>query len=144
MTTAQGLLSELKARGIRLETRPNGNLHLTPKSRVTAELLEAARQHKRALIALLGACSLEVQTITTDSRHPLVSPAVRKKIEEIEATARAEGWPAELLWNGGFWDCPRGLAALLDPEDEIWEVAPDFIEILKTRRHLVKFRRFVA
>jgi hypothetical protein len=142
--TAQALLNELIARGVRLEPRPNGNLHLTPRDRVTAELLEAARRHKPALLALLGERPSEVRIVTPDSRHPLVPPEVRAKIESIEADARAKGWPAELLWNGGFWDCPRGLAALLDPADEIGEVTPDFIEIVKTRRDLVRFRRLVA
>jgi len=84
------------------------------------------------------------RAVTPDSRAPLIPPEVRAKIEAIEAEARANGWPAELLWNAGFWDCPRGLAALLDAEDEIFEVTPDYIEILKIRRHLLKFHRQAA
>ena len=66
------------------------------------------------------------------------------KIEAIETEARALGWPPELLWNSGFWDCPRGLAAVLDLGDEIVEVTPSHIAILKTRRDLLRFRRYVA
>lgn len=82
------------------------------------------------------------RTVTPDSRHPLVPSEVRAKIEAIEPDARSKGWPAELLWNRGFWDSPRGLAALLDPNDEIAEVTHDHIAILKTRRDLLRFRRY--
>jgi hypothetical protein len=77
--------------------------------------------------------------------HRAIIPAeVRSKIEAIEVDARAKGWPAELLWNARFWDCPRGLAAVLDHDDEIVEVRPDYIAILKTRRDLLRFRRVNA
>jgi hypothetical protein len=33
--------------------------------------------------------------------------------------------PAELLYNANFWDYPRWLAAVLDANDEIVEVAAD-------------------
>jgi hypothetical protein len=82
--------------------------------------------------------------VVPDSRHPLVSPRVRAKIESIEGAARAKGWPAELLWNAGYWDSPRGLAAVLDTEDEIVDVTPGNIVILKTCRTLLRFRRHVA
>jgi hypothetical protein len=138
--TEQALLDELKIRGIRLEPRPNGNLHVTPKARLTPELLEALRQNKSALIANLR----RQRNITPDSRSPLVEPEVRAKIEAIESDARAKGWPPELLWNGGFWDCPRGLAAVLDPDDEIVEVSAEFITVLKTKRDVLRFRRNIA
>jgi hypothetical protein len=84
------------------------------------------------------------RSLTPDSRHPLIPPEVRAKIESIEAEARAKGWPAELLWNGGFWDSPRGLAAVLDREDEIAEVTADCIAILRTKRDVLRFRRHAA
>jgi hypothetical protein len=74
----------------------------------------------------------------------LVTSEVRAKIEAIEPEARGLGWPAELLWNNGFWDSPRGLAAVLDPEDEIAEVTPNYIAILKVHRDLLRFRRHLA
>ena len=80
-------------------------------------------------------------TVTPDSRRPLVPPEVRTKIEAIERDARRMGWPPELLWNSGFWDYPRGLAAVLDGEDEIAEVREEYIEVLKIRRDLLRFRR---
>ena len=58
--------------------------------------------------------------------------------------ARAKGWPAELLWNAGFSDCLRGLAAVVDPDDEIVEVTSDTTPILKCRRDLLSFRRHIA
>jgi hypothetical protein len=71
-------------------------------------------------------------------------PSASAKLEAIEADARAKGWPPELLWNRNFWDCPRGLAAVLDPGDEITEVAVDHITILKVKRDLLNFRRHAA
>jgi hypothetical protein len=84
------------------------------------------------------------QTVTPDSRNPLVKPEIRAKIEAIEAHARALGWPAELLWNASYWDRPRGLAAILDGGDEITDVTPDSIGILKRRHDLLRFRRHTA
>lgn len=49
-----------------------------------------------------------------------------------------------MLWNGGFWDCPRRLAAALDAEDEIVQVTTDYIDILKLRADLLRFRRNAA
>jgi hypothetical protein len=79
--------------------------------------------------------------VIADSRHPLIRAEVRNKIESIEAQARRLGWPAELLWNNNFWDMPRGLASVLEIDDEIAEVTAEYIAILKTRSDLLKFRR---
>lgn len=79
-----------------------------------------------------------------DSRHPLIPPEVRAKLEAIEVEARSKGWPAELLWSSEFWDLPRGLAAVLDPDDEIVEVSAQCITILKYRRDIQRFRRHIA
>jgi hypothetical protein len=65
-------------------------------------------------------------------------------IEGIEEDARAQGWPAELLWNAGYWDGPRGLAAILDESDVIVEVTPGVITIVKTERAIVRFQRRVS
>jgi hypothetical protein len=53
--TAQGVFDELKARGVRVEPRPNGNLYLVPRDRLTPDLVEAVRQHKPELLGLLVA-----------------------------------------------------------------------------------------
>jgi hypothetical protein len=82
--------------------------------------------------------------VVPNTRHPLVAAEVRVKIEAIEAEARCLRWPAELLWNGNFWDSPRGLAAVIDPDDEIVEVTAEYIAILRMRRDLLRFRRHVA
>jgi hypothetical protein len=91
-----------------------------------------------------GLLAHRVCSVAPDSRHPLIEQAVRAKLEVIEAEARSKGWPPELLWNANFWDCPRGLAAILDPADEITEVTSEYIAILKTKRDLLKFRRHAA
>ena len=82
--------------------------------------------------------------VTPDSRRPLIPPELRSKIAVIEAEARAKGWPPELLWNASFWDLPRGLAAVLDADDEIVEVTGEHITILKYHRDLLAFRRHIA
>ena len=38
----------------------------------------------------------------------------------------------------------RGLAAVLESEDEIFEVTPEHIAILKLRRDVLRFRRRAA
>jgi hypothetical protein len=78
--------------------------------------------------------------VLPDSQHPLVLNAILAKIEAIEAEARAKGWPAELLWNNAIWDLPSGLAAVLDPNDEIADVTPEVIEIVKMHRDVLRFR----
>ncbi len=90
---------------------------------------------------IANGCAIWPHSVTPNSRHPLVPPEVRTKIEAIERDARRMGWPPELLWNSGFWDCPRGLASLLDADDEIAEVQKDYIAVLKVRRDLLQFRR---
>jgi hypothetical protein len=84
------------------------------------------------------------RTVTPNSRHPLIPDVVREKIAAIEPTARNLGWPPELLWNANFWDAPRGLAAVLDANDEIAEVTAEYIAILKVKRDLLRFRRHAA
>jgi len=82
-----------------------------------------------------------VRYVPRNSRSPLIADEVRTKIEAIEGDARAKGWPAELLWNNAFWDLPRGLAAVLDDNDEIVAVDTDAITILKLHKHLTRFLR---
>ena len=147
--TADKILTELRSRGVRVEIGANGKLRLAPARAIEPALLERVREQKAELVALLRALPAEhraawTQSVTPDARHPIIPPEVRAKIETIEMEARLLGWPAELLWNAGFWDCPRGIAALLDADDEIAEVTPDYIGILKTRRDLLKFRRHVG
>jgi hypothetical protein len=85
-----------------------------------------------------------IRSRVPNSRNPLIPPEVRAKIEAIELHARSKGWPVELLYNANFWDWPRGLAALLDAADEIGEVTCDYIEILKVRPDVLRFRRHIG
>jgi hypothetical protein len=137
--TVPEVINELHRRGIALRVESD-RIIAQPLNAVPSELREAARLHKEDLLAYLR----REGGVTRDSRHPLVSAEIRQKIEAIEADARAKGWPAKLLRNAGFWDCPRGLAAVLDPEDEIADVAADCITILKSRGDLLKFPRYAA
>ena len=49
------LLTDLRARGVRIEPRPNGNLYIAPKERLTPELVQHVREHKAQLLDLLRA-----------------------------------------------------------------------------------------
>jgi len=82
--------------------------------------------------------------LVPDSRHPLIAPEVRAKIEAIETEARSKGWPAELLWNNNFIDLPRGLAAILGEYDQIIAVDAEEITIVVNKRDIWKFRRRVS
>jgi TubC N-terminal docking domain len=137
---ARVFVDSLALRGIRLFPDGDG-LIVEPASKLTDDDCRAIRQHKPALLTHLRSHTEPASTISADSRSPLISPEVRTKIEAIEADARAKGWPAELLWNAGFWDRPRGLAALLDVDDEIVDVTGEEVAILKCRRDIQRFRR---
>jgi hypothetical protein len=81
------------------------------------------------------------QGVTPNSRNPLIPDGVRSLIEAIEGDARAQGWPAELLWNTEPWGSPRGLASVLDESDAIGEVTRDYIQIVKSERSILRFQR---
>jgi hypothetical protein len=142
MQTVESVLASLTARGIRLVPDSHG-LITKPASKLTDGDREAIRAHKVALLAHARA-ERPTRDMAPDSRHPLIPDTIREKIEAIEAEARAKGWPAELLWNNAIWDLPRGIAAVLDADDEIGEVTPDYIEIWKLRRNRQRFMRRVA
>jgi hypothetical protein len=142
MQTLESLLASLTVRGISLIPDGNG-LIAQPASKLTDTDREAIRAHKTALLARTRA-ERSARDVMPDSRHPLIDPEVRAKIEAIEAEARAKGWPAELLWSRVYWDLPRGLAAVMDADDEIGDVTPDYIEIWKLRRDRQRFMRRVA
>jgi hypothetical protein len=84
------------------------------------------------------------QKTPSNSRSPIIPPAIRAIIEDIEANARAKGWPAELLYNAEFWGSPRGLAAVLDEGDAIAEVTTDYIEIFKVKHTIQRFQRRIS
>jgi hypothetical protein len=170
------LLTELHNRGIRVESRCNGNLYVAPKALLTPELIETIRTHKAELLAVLmiapevlarlqamtddpADCVIRLGSDLVPGNRPLpattdkaavcpprairkaIAPELQVKIEAIEAEARRLGWPTERLWNASFWDQPRGLLAVMDPDDEIIEVTADTIRILKLHRHIQTFRR---
>jgi hypothetical protein len=141
---AHTLLFDLVSRGIVL-TSEGEKLIAQPVSRLTEADCAAIRAHKAELdLIRIPAAAGSHQGITPNSRSPLVPPAVRTLIEGIEADARAKGWPAELLWNAEFWGSPRGLATVLDDDDAIVEVTPDYIGILKTHSSILRFQRRVS
>jgi hypothetical protein len=138
----ESLIANFTARGIQLIPDGNG-LIVKPASKLTNADRQIINAHKAALTARARA-GRQAREVTPDSRQPVICDAVRAKIEAIEAKARAKGWPAELLWSRAYWDLPRGLAALLDSDDDIGEVTPDYIEILKCRRDVERFMRRIA
>jgi len=153
--TAQELLVEVRKCGA-VPLLIDGKLRVAPPGKLPADLKYQLSQRADEIKALLigqadnahdaegNRSAKPTRDVLSDSRHPLIPDAIRAKIEAIEAEARAKSWPAELLWNAGFWDSPRGLAAVLDAEDEIGEVTPDYIEILKIRRDVLRFRRHIG
>ncbi len=154
MTPAE-LINQAQHYGARLLI-VGGKLAVAPPGRVPPDLKSRLREHAPEIRALLTQPSPAApepsaadraawaREVTPNSRQPLIPPEVRRKIEGIEGEARRLGWPAELLWSAGFWDCPRGLAAVLDEDDQIGAVTPDFIEIVKMRRDLLRFQRRAA
>src|SRR5215831_5110153 len=115
----ESLVAHFAERGI--ELIPDGQgLIVKPASKLTDADRQLINAHKVALTARARA-GRQSRELTPDSRHPLICDVVRAKIETIEAEARAQGWPAELLWSFAYWDLPRGLAAVLDIGDEIGE-----------------------
>jgi len=85
-----------------------------------------------------------VNRTAADERREFIPDPIRQKIEAIEAEAHAAGWTAEQLWSRPFWNIPRGLAAVMQDDDEIVAVTPDSIEILRYRRDVLRFRRHNA
>jgi hypothetical protein len=57
---SEALLIDLRARGFRIEPRPNGNLYISPRDRLTPELVQCVREHKTRLLDLLRADHYEV------------------------------------------------------------------------------------
>jgi hypothetical protein len=135
----EAIIADLTQRGIRLIPDPP-KLGVEPASKLTDADRKAIRAHKSELLTVL-ANRQQPRIVTPNSRHPLIEPTVRAKIESIEAEARAKGWPAELLWSYAYWDLPRGLAAVLDADDEIVGVTADVIEIVRMRCDVMRFRR---
>ena len=115
MRDVESLIASFTARGIRLIPDGNG-LIVRPASKLTDGDRQAIRANRAALFAR-AQTQRSARGVAPDSRHPLICDAVRAKIEAIEGEARSKGWPTELLWNNAFWDLPRGLAAVLEPDD---------------------------
>ncbi len=148
MMNVQEILVEVKKSGAALVVL-DGKLKAAPVGALSASLKAAIRERAPEIKAALLHAPADPdngratwpRSITPDSRSPLIPPEVRAKIEAIESEARRLGWPGELLWNANFWDCPRGLAAILDRDDEIAEVTAGYITILKTKSDLLRFNR---
>ncbi len=160
MNEALQVLAELRQRGIRVEPATGGKLRLTPARAADPALLEKVRAFKAELLALVTAAPIGTAdspvVISRDEENaidrlalvdgwqpdPRVPETVRSEIARIEREALRLGWSRERLWVRAFWpDQPRGLAAVLQEEDEIAEVAAGYITILRARRSLLRFPR---
>jgi len=84
---AMELLTELRQRGIRIQPLPNGNLGIRPKSLLTPELVEQARQHKLELLAHLR-CLEVLRALGGEVVEPdeSSSPELREAVALIVAT----------------------------------------------------------
>jgi hypothetical protein len=158
--TAEELIVEVRKCGA-VPLLIDGKLRVAPPGKLPADLKNLLCRRASEIKAVLtkqspgqscdethrsecGRPPARITGIVPDSRHPLVNDLVRAKIEAIETEARQLGWPAELLWSRVYWDLPRGLAAILEADDEIGEVTPEYIEVLKFRRDIERFMRRVA
>jgi len=72
--------------------------------------------------------------------HDQIESAVAAEIRRVEPQARSLGWSQWRLWESRFWPGPRGLAALMEPGDQIMEVTTEWIRIQK--RHGIQQRFF--
>jgi len=136
MSAIAVVAQQLERAGLRLATR-GPKLVLKPKSRLTPELLDLARRHRDELLAFQRA-----REIATWCRDNGVDPAIGAEIGRIEDEALARGWPAEHLWGAKFWPGDkRGLATVMDPDDQIVGVTADAIAILKFKRDIQRFYR---
>jgi hypothetical protein len=154
------LIEDFSKRGIKL-TSKDGRLIVEPASKLSDTDREIIRSAKLDLLRVLASATRSGETanpnqdlppaegirtnwrqnLTPNSRLPLIPLGVHAILESIEHEARVKGWPPELLWNSEFWGSPRGLAAVLDEGDAIAEVTSDYIAILKTERHILRFQR---
>ncbi|MGA7869390.1 MAG: hypothetical protein WCA22_00685 [Candidatus Binatus sp.] len=98
--TAQTVLDELNALGIRIERRPNGNIYVAPKDRLTVALVEKVRTHKSALLSLLAS--------PADERSDSDRAGWRADGKIVEATFRPAADVARLaVQDHQFPPCPK-------------------------------------
>ena len=74
--------------------------------------------------------------------HEQVEPPVAAEIRRVEDQARALGWPQWRLWESRFWPGPRGLAAVMEPGDQVMELTAEWIKIRKRDGIQQRFYRF--
>ena len=117
------VLSELRKRGVRVESRPAGKLRLTPARAVDLALLENVREHKAELLLLLRNAAPDAEGPKVDGSSSRPTPY---------HTAKDSG-TRDRLRNAGFWrPWPRGLASVLEAGDQVTEITSDFITIRKS------------
>jgi hypothetical protein len=117
MTSVAALVAALRARGVTLEPRGD-KLRVRPVSRLTPNELEALRQYKAEVLALLTPVSvtLDIQTVREVLGREATDPhavacvrfAVVAALRELEAGIRAGSLPPRRLVHG------RPLADWLD------------------------------
>ncbi len=152
---AQMILAESATRGLTLEARGNRAIVVRPGSAAPPELLEAIRQHKAELLALLSAPSVfaaeedELDRLAhSDGWEPPkeISPSIVAEIQRIEAEALRLGWSRQRLWRFEFWPQakgePRGLASVMNDDDAIVALSKDYIAIGSRGRNFKDYRRF--
>jgi hypothetical protein len=149
------VLSILNREGIRTEVLPDGNLRLTPRSKLTPEIRALVRGCKTDIVAALTKPDPELMPPAENSdqvdvaggddvqHYPdnnlrdvpeesgSIDPGIAAQIQMNEAFALRAGWTHDLLWNSQFWAKPRGLAAVMDRGDRIAVIDPSYIEIEK-------------
>jgi hypothetical protein len=114
-SSAREILNALQQAGVVAQATPDGNLRLTPRHRVPADLIPTIQAAKNELVALLQNVPLEhVEAAALAARMA----ADRTRLRELLLEAgRRRGWPriqlAPWMWlQGGeegwrrYLDCP--------------------------------------
>lgn len=149
------ILAESATLGLTLEARGDRAIVVRPGSAAPPELLEAIRQYKAELLALLSAPSVfdaeenELDRLAKcDGWEPPkeIPPSIVAEIQRFEAEALRLGWSKARLWNFDFWphtkNEPRGLASVMNDDDAIVAISKDRIVIGSRGRNFKDCRRF--
>jgi TubC N-terminal docking domain len=135
---AEALLTEFRARGIRVEPRPDGRLRLTPKDRLTPELIEQARRLKPEILNRL---QIDQALAAVGRLKALILPAGRMP------AARAIVELLKPLLDSPDIDPPETLACLQAVESELIamgaEPDPELAETLAMVQRTFPAAKFV-
>ncbi len=89
---ARALITDLGARGIRIEATSEGKLRYAPRSKIDSLTLMQLRLHKQTLLSLLSGVPVEDPPDKGDDEVP---PFVRKDLERASELGLVARWSSE-------------------------------------------------